>query len=80
MVTMRLHEIKEDNFYTVGYGILPDKTTENYIEFLDNIKTFVFEHRENKRNTQQWYLKSIHCDFELAIINSIRQVFPNSEI
>ena len=80
IVTMRLHEIKEDNFYTVGYGILPDKTTESYIEFMDNVKTFVFEHRENKRNSEQWYPKTIHCDFELAIINSIRQVFPNSEI
>ena len=47
IVTMRLHEIYEDNFYTVGYGILPDKTSASYIEFLDNIKTYVFEHREN---------------------------------
>ena len=42
VMTMRLHEINDDNFYTVGYGILPDKTTESYIEFLDNIKMFVF--------------------------------------
>ena len=79
-MTIRLHEINEDNFYTLGYGILPGKTTESYIEFMDNVKTFVFEHRENKRNSDQWYPKIIHCDFELAIINSIRQVFPNSEI
>jgi len=24
-----LHEIKEDSFYTVGYGILPNKTRES---------------------------------------------------
>ena len=80
IVTLRLHEIKEDSFYTVGYRILPDKTSESYIEFLDNIKDFVFENRENKRNSEPWYPKTMHCDFELAIINSIRQVFPNSEI
>ena len=79
-MTIRLHEINQDNFYSVGYGILPDKTKESYIEFLDNIKMFVLEHRENKRNSEQWYPKNIHCDFELSIINSNRQVFPNSEI
>ena len=31
IVTIRLHDILTDNFYTVAYGILKDKTTGSYI-------------------------------------------------
>ena len=32
VMTMRLHEINEDNFYTVGYSILPFFLIQNYPE------------------------------------------------
>jgi len=46
IVTVRLHELKD----TVGYGIMTSKNLGSYIEFLDNIKTYVYNNRENKRN------------------------------
>ena len=80
IVTIRLHELKEDQFYTVGYGIMTSKNLGSYIEFLDNIKTYVYNNRENKRNINPWFPKVMHCDFEIAIISAIKQVFPNTEI
>ena len=39
IVTLRIHNIKEDLFHTISYGILIDKSMNPYIEFLDSIKT-----------------------------------------
>ena len=33
IVTIRLHELKEDQFYTLGYGILTNKTFGSYVKF-----------------------------------------------
>ena len=49
---MRLHNIRSDKFYIVTYGILKDKKTSSYIEFLDNIENYVYLNRENKRNLE----------------------------
>ena len=67
IITVSLHELKEDQFYTVGYGIITPKNLGSYIEFLDNIKTYVNNNRENKRNINPW-VKTLHFDFEIAII------------
>ena len=80
IVTVRIHDILTDNFYTVAYGILKDKTTGSYIEFLDNVKNYVYINRENKRNLEYNNPINIHSDFELSIINAIKQVYPSSEI
>ena len=40
---------KAFNFYIVYYKILTDKSIENYIELLENIKIYIFEFRDNKR-------------------------------
>ena len=80
IVTIRIHNIKEDLFHTVAYGILIDKTLNSYIELLDNIKIYTFNNRENKRNMDQRLPLTIHCDFEQAIIGAVKQVYPNSEI
>ena len=39
IVTLRIHNIKEDLFHTIAYGILTGKSMNSYIELLDNIKT-----------------------------------------
>ena len=59
---------------------MASKNLGSYIEFLDNIKTYAYKNRENKRNINPWFPKSMHCDFEIAIISAIKQVFPNTEI
>ena len=59
---------------------MTDKSLNSYIEFLDNIKIYRFNNRENKRDMNQKEPLNIHCDFEQAIIGAIRQVYPNSEI
>ena len=64
----------------MAYGVLIDKTLNSYIELLDNIKTFTFNNRENKRNMDQRLPLTIHCDFEQDIIGSVKQIYPNSEI
>ena len=63
IVTLRIHNIKEDLFHTIAYGILTDKSLNSYIEFLDNIKTYSFNNRENKRDMNQSEPLNIHCDF-----------------
>lgn len=52
----------------------------SYIGFLDNIKAYVYNNRENKRVEKENLPKVIHCDFELALIGAIRQIYPNTEI
>ena len=46
-ITIRAHNVFEDCYHTLSYGILVDKTESSYIEFLDNIKRYVFENRKN---------------------------------
>ena len=75
-----MHELKEDQFYTVGYGNLTDKPLGTYVELLDNIKDYVYNNRENTRNINPWVPKIIPCDFEISIILAIKQVYPNTEI
>ena len=55
---------------------MTSKNLGSYIEFLDNIKTYVYNNRENKRNINPWFPKVIHCDFEIAIISAIKKYFP----
>lgn len=50
VVTIRNHDLINDIFYTVAYGLLTNKTMECYVEFLDQIKNYVYASRENKRN------------------------------
>ena len=50
IVMIRLDELKEDQFYSVGYGILTEKTLGSYVELLDNIKIYVYNNRENRTN------------------------------
>ena len=75
-----MHELKEDQFYTIGNGILTAKTFGSYVELLDNIKIYAYNNRENRRNINPWVRKIIHCDFEISIISAIKQVYPNTEI
>ena len=50
IVTIRLYNIKEDLFHTVGYGVLSNKDISSYIKLLVNIKSYVFSSRESKNN------------------------------
>ena len=49
---------------------------ESYVEFLDKVKNYVFINSEVEYNDPI----NIHCDFEMAIIRAIKQVYPNMEI
>lgn len=49
-----------------------------YIELLDNIKSQVYNNLENKRVEKKNLPKNIHCDFELALIEAIRQIYHNT--
>ena len=44
---MAYYNVFEDCYHTWSYGILVDKTGFSYIEFLDNIKRYVFENSKN---------------------------------
>ena len=59
---------------------MTSKNLNCYIELLDNINTYVYNNRENKRNINSWFPKVMNYDFEIAIISAIKQVFPNTEI
>ena len=80
VVTIRNHDLINDIFYTVAYGLLINKSMESYVEFLDQIKNYVYANRENKRILEYNDPINIHCDFEMAIIRAIKQVYPNTEI
>ena len=78
--TIRSHNILEDFYHTLCYGILNDKGSASYIEYLDNIKTYVYNSRENKNINSLWEPITIHCDFELSLIKAFKQVFDSTEI
>ena len=80
VITIRAHNVFEDCYHTLCYGILVDKTESSYIEFLDNIKSYVFEIPENKKSKIKWEPGTIHCDFEQSLILAIKQVFINIQI
>lgn len=80
VVTIRNHDLINDIFYTVAYSLLINKSMESYVEFLDQIKNYVYANRENKRILEYNDPINIHCDFEMAIIRAVKQVYPNTEI
>lgn len=80
VVTIRNHDLINDIFYTVSYGLLTNKSMESYVEFLDHIKNYVYASRENKRILEYNDPINIHCDFEMAVIRAVKQVYPNTEI
>lgn len=80
VVTIRNHDLINDIFYTVAYGLLTNKSMNSYVEFLDQIKYYVYANRENKRILEYNDPINIHCDFEMAIIRAVKQVYPNTEI
>ena len=80
VVTIRNHDLINDIFYTVAYGLLTNKSMENYVEFLNQIKNYVYANRENKRILEYNDPINIHCDFEMSIIRAVKQVYSNTEI
>ena len=80
ILSVRIHDIKTNNFYTVANAILVDKEMSTYIEVLMNLNEIIYNNRENKRIIEVFNPRTIHCDFELGIIGALKQVWPNSEI
>ena len=39
VITIRIHNIFEETYYTVGYALISDKSMSKYIELLRNIYT-----------------------------------------
>ena len=79
IVTLWIHNLKEEIFHLIAYGILGDKCLNSYIKLLDNIKTYSFNNRKIKDTNQRLPL-IISCDFEQTIMEAIRYVYPNYEI
>lgn len=80
VIVIRIHNIIEDIFHTVAYGLLTNKEIGTYIEFFEKIKSYIYENRENKHSTEERLRKIIHNDFEIGLIGAIKQCFPNTEI
>ena len=57
-----------------------NKELATYIELFENIKSYIYETRENKHSNAERLPKTIHNDFELSLIEAIKQSFPNTEI
>ena len=73
IITIRVHNIIEERFYTVAYGILVNKELATYVEFFENIKSYIYENRVNKHSNVQRLPKTIHNDFEFALVGPIKQ-------
>mgnify|MGYP006873151032 FL=1 len=50
------------------------------MEFFENIKSYIYENRENKHSNVERLPKRIHNYYELALVGAIKQSFPNNEI
>ena len=77
---MRIHNIKEDRFYTVANTILENKEMATYIELFLNLNKYIYDNRENKRNMEPFNPISIIYDFEIGLIGAIKQVWLNNEV
>lgn len=60
---------KTNNVVHVIYGLLPNNSQITYLRFFELLTTRLTIH-----------MKTFKCDFELAIINAVRQVFPEVQI
>lgn len=56
--------------HPVVYALLPDKTEATYTRFFAQLNRI-----QNGLNPQ-----CVSCDFELAVINYVRNTYPNAEI
>ena len=80
VIVIRVHNIIEDRFHTVCYGILTNKEMSTYVEFFEKIKEYIYANRENKRILEEHLPLNIHIDFEIGLIGAIKQCFPNTDI
>ena len=63
-----------DNVFTIGHALLPNKHESSYFEVLEMLKSVCAAADHPVGFTD------VHCDAERAIINSVRRVFPDSNI
>ena len=80
ILNIRIHNIKEDRFYTIANAILENKELATYIELFLNLNIYIYNNRENKRNIEPFNTVTNHYDFETGLIGAIKQVWPSSEL
>ena len=51
-----------------------------YIELFLNLNKYIYDNSEIKRKISPFNPVYIHCDFEIGLIGTIKQVWPNSEL
>ena len=74
IMNFRIHNIKENIFYTLANAILCDKEKSTYIELFSNLSIYITENQENKRNNVSFSHITIHTDFEQGLIGASKQV------
>lgn len=60
---------KTNNVVPVIYGLLPNKSQRTYVRFFELLTTRLNIH-----------MKTFKCDFELAVINAVQQVYPEVQV
>lgn len=80
IIVLRVALENHHKYFTTSFALALDKKEETYKDILNkinnNIKTYALKHNL-KINYKP---KIIHCDMELSLINSIKYIWPYSQI
>ena len=64
----------EDSKYPIAAALLPNKLETTYIDVLSTIQDICAE------NGTEMDVLFVHCDCKFALLNAIKNVFPNAQI
>ena len=77
LLILRVFDDEKESYYTTAFALMTDKTTDNYECFFRNIDINI---RNYLSINSTYSVKEIHSDFELAIGNGCKKIYPNVNI
>ncbi len=73
---IRVYAKDLNRFFTTAYALMNNKEQKNYENIFSAIKSNI----NNTNNLGEFKPKELHCDFEIAISNAFKKIFPQSKI
>ena len=76
MLITRVYSKELNKFFTTSFSLLTNKKQNTYYQVFNSIKKHIF----SLNNSKKYCPSEFHSDFEIAMNNAFKSVFPNTKI
>lgn len=80
LLIIRVNDDFTKNFYTILFAIMKNKTELLYKEIFRQMNIYINKYKHKYNITKILEIKTIHCNFEKAIINTIIVTWPLANV